>query len=214
MLIADNGRLFGILTPAGRVLSSDRGNGYAAESWLRDDGDLAEPGRGLCARAAGSGASTGSRPRCRGSGKLVYVGQPGRGRRGGALRRGGDPDRAELARAAPEGRCLFVGRERLRRDGALAIRLTPDGLEVEGARSRNRARPGPAARGARPDARRRRAGRKWHAGSLTLKAVESNAYAKLTGIVSEALEVAEVACHFNRGSRKRTREAVERAAGQ
>ncbi len=41
VLIADNGRLFGIATPAGRVLSGDRGNGYAAESWLRDDGDLA-----------------------------------------------------------------------------------------------------------------------------------------------------------------------------
>ena len=41
VMIADNGRLFGILTPAGRILSSERGGGYAAESWLTEDGDLA-----------------------------------------------------------------------------------------------------------------------------------------------------------------------------
>ena len=41
ILIADNGRIFGVLTESGRILSSGEGNGYAAENWLRDDGDLA-----------------------------------------------------------------------------------------------------------------------------------------------------------------------------
>jgi hypothetical protein len=41
----------------------------------------------------------------------------------------------------PEGRCLFIGPERLAREGALAIWLDPDGLRIEGARARNRARP-------------------------------------------------------------------------
>jgi hypothetical protein len=44
-------------------------------------------------------------------------------------------------REAPAGRCLFVGAERLRRDGALAIDISAKGLRVEGARSRNRSRP-------------------------------------------------------------------------
>ena len=41
----------------------------------------------------------------------------------------------------PEGRCLFVGERRLRRDGALALRLTPQGVEVEGTLAGNRTRP-------------------------------------------------------------------------
>ena len=41
ILIAESGRLFGIRSDAGRLLSSARGNGYAAASWLENDGDLA-----------------------------------------------------------------------------------------------------------------------------------------------------------------------------
>ena len=59
ILIADSGRLFGVLTDAGRMLSSDKGNGYAAESWLENDGDWRarpRPMRGgrWCARGTGS----------------------------------------------------------------------------------------------------------------------------------------------------------------
>ena len=73
ILIADSGRLFGIRTEAGRVLSSDKGNGFAAESWLQDDGDLATQAEAMRA-ARWCGGATGSRPRCRGSGRCVYVG--------------------------------------------------------------------------------------------------------------------------------------------
>ena len=52
-------------------------------------------------------------------------------------------------REAPAGRCLFVGADRLRRDGALAIDVSAGGLRVEGARSRNRGRPWTADPGAR-----------------------------------------------------------------
>ena len=138
VIIADTGRLFGILTPAGRVLSSDRGNGYAAESWLRDDGDRADQ-----AEAWARGRLERRKHRIEavvpGIGKLVYVGTK--------QATGAAALCAEAAiliapnwRERPEGRCLFVGRERLDRDGALAISLTPDGLEVEGARSSNRER--------------------------------------------------------------------------
>ncbi len=139
VMIADNGRLFGIRTPAGRVLSSDSGNGYAAESWLRDDGDLATQAdayaRGRLQRRKNRIVTE-----VPGIGRLVYV---------------GTKDAADAVALcaetailiapnwpkAPEGRCLFVGRERLRRDGALAIRVTPEGVEVEGARSASQGRP-------------------------------------------------------------------------
>ena len=131
VLIAENGRLFGIETPAGRILSAAEGNGFAAASWLEDDGDLA----GQAAAYARGGLE---RRRHRieaeipGLGRLVYVGS----------REAGTAE-AECAAAAvliapnwedvPAGPCLFVGRERLRRGGALAVRVGERGLLVEGA---------------------------------------------------------------------------------
>ena len=44
-------------------------------------------------------------------------------------------------RSAPDGGVPLRRPRRLRRDGALAIRVTPRGLEVAGARSLNRGRP-------------------------------------------------------------------------
>ncbi len=139
VVIADDGRLFGVATPRGRVLSSGTGNAFAAEAWLRDDGDLATQAeaweRGRLARVRHR--ITAEVP---GLGTVLYVGAS-------------DPTGAEALCAsaavliapnwpvAPAGRCLFVGRERLRRDGALAIRVTPVGPEVEGARSAGRGRP-------------------------------------------------------------------------
>jgi competence protein ComEC len=41
LLISADGVLAGVLGPQGRALSAPRGAGFAAESWLADDGDLA-----------------------------------------------------------------------------------------------------------------------------------------------------------------------------
>jgi competence protein ComEC len=136
VLIADTGRLFGIATPAGRVLSAATGNGFAAASWLEDDGDLVDQ-----AAAHARGGLERRRHRIEaevpGLGRLVYVGS-----------RDAAGAEAECAAAAvliapnweraPAGRCLFVGRERLARDGALALRITERGLDVAGARSSGR----------------------------------------------------------------------------
>lgn len=43
LLISSDGVLAGVLGAEGRALSSPRGAGFAAESWLADDGDLADP---------------------------------------------------------------------------------------------------------------------------------------------------------------------------
>ena len=115
VMIAENGRLFGIRTPAGRVLSSDKGNGYAAESWLRDDGDLATQAD---AHARGKLERRKNRivAEVPGLGRVVYVGAKDA--------RGAAALCAETAiliapnwSAEPHGRCLFVGRARLRSRG-------------------------------------------------------------------------------------------------
>ncbi len=139
MLVADTGRFFGILTEEGRILSSASGNGFAAASWLSADGDRA----GQAAAHARGGLK---RVRHRieaeapGIGRVLYVGS-----------QDGATADADCAAAAiliapnwtrpPEGGCLFVGAERLAREGALAIRLAGGEMQVEGARGRNRARP-------------------------------------------------------------------------
>ncbi len=43
LLISSDGVLAGVLGPQGRALSSPHGAGFAAASWLADDGDLADP---------------------------------------------------------------------------------------------------------------------------------------------------------------------------
>lgn len=43
LLISSDGVLAGVLGPEGRALSAPRGAGFAAESWLANDGDLADP---------------------------------------------------------------------------------------------------------------------------------------------------------------------------
>ena len=75
-----------------------------------------------------------------GLGQLLYVGSKDAA--------GGAADCAAAAvliapnwRSAPAGGCFFVGADALRRQGALAIRVTPRGLVVAGARSLNRDRP-------------------------------------------------------------------------
>jgi competence protein ComEC len=140
ILVSDDGRLIGVMTGQGRALNTARGNGFAAENWLRNDGDLADQ-----ATAHARGDMQHSRGRTEvtvpGLGTLVY-----RGSR--------EPDAQDLAECrsaailvapnwgdAPEGDCLFVGRQVLRREGALAIRLTDEGPLVVGAKTLNATRP-------------------------------------------------------------------------
>lgn len=135
VVIADDGRLFGFRTAAGRVLSGT-GNGFAAEAWLRDDGDLASPEEAY-ARGRLPRVKHRIRADVPGVGTVLYV--------GATQAELGLCDTAAVLIApnwaeAPPGRCLFVGKDRLRRDGALAIRLTKAGLRVEGARSVSRGR--------------------------------------------------------------------------
>lgn len=155
ILVADNGRLFGIETAAGRVLSAPKGNGYAAQSWLENDGDRVSQ-----ADAYARGSLKRRRNRIEadvpGIGRLLYVGTTD------AASAASDCAAARVLIAPrwetpPPGGCLFIGQERLRRDGALAIRITDDGLTVQGARTENTrrlwTRPGGDAKTSRPEKR-------------------------------------------------------------
>ena len=57
LLISSDGVLAGVLGPEGRALSSPRGAGFAAEAWLADDGDLADP-KTAASRAGFEGTKT------------------------------------------------------------------------------------------------------------------------------------------------------------
>jgi competence protein ComEC len=140
ILIAENGRLFGILTPEGRALSSGRGNGFVALSWLRNDGDGADqPAAAARAdMARGRGRAEIEVP---GLGAFRYLGSRAADARTRDACRDAGILLAPRWREQPEGGCLFIGAERLRRDGALAIRLDGPGMAVAGARAVNRNRP-------------------------------------------------------------------------
>ncbi len=60
LLISSDRVLAGVLGPQGRALSAPRGAGFAAESWLADDGDLADP-KLASARAGFDGPKTARR---------------------------------------------------------------------------------------------------------------------------------------------------------
>lgn len=135
VLIAENGRLFGVMTAQGRALSTDRGGGYAAASWLENDGDTASQAeaamRGRFQR--GRGRIEGTVP---GLGPIVYNGSKDPA--------AGDRECTEAAiliapkwSEKPRGRCLFINAETLRREGALAIRVQDGAMRVEGALARD-----------------------------------------------------------------------------
>lgn len=143
ILIAENGRLFGVRTEAGRVLNSGRGNGFAAGIWLDNDGDRAgQEVAFVRAARAGMERSRGlARIDVAGLGPFLYRGSAAPDAEGAAACREVAVLLAPRWRQAPPGRCLFIGADMLRREGALAIRLDAGRLQIDGARSANRSRP-------------------------------------------------------------------------
>ncbi len=145
LLIADNGRLFGVETQDGRALSVGKGAGFAAQSWLKKDGDVATQ---EIAAARGSFVRTRNRIETDvpGIGRVVYVG------RSDAAEADAECAAAAILiapnwSAAPAGPCIFLDAARLARDGAISVQAGQGGLVLNGALSANRSRPwtrGPA----------------------------------------------------------------------
>ena len=140
ILIAEDGRLFGIRTEEGRALNTARGNSFAAEAWLENDGDDATQAAAY-ARAAmnrGRGRAEYDVP---GLGMLRYVGSKAPDSATQEACRDAAILLAPNWRKPPAGGCLFIGRDRLRKEGAIAIGLVGGRLSFEGAKTRNAARP-------------------------------------------------------------------------
>ncbi|MEM9796524.1 MAG: ComEC/Rec2 family competence protein [Pseudomonadota bacterium] len=132
ILISADGRLVGHLGPEGRAISREKGAGFVAEAWLENDGDPADQARA----AARTVAPTDGLP--------ILT----------AVRRKADID-AALAHCATEprwivasvdlppeaGLCRLLDPDRLRESGALAIRGTETGWQLQTAREAQGQRP-------------------------------------------------------------------------
>jgi competence protein ComEC len=140
VLIAPEGRLIGVMGPEGRALDHPRAQSYAAETWLRRDGD----GAAQKTAAARSGLARGkswSSARLANGWRLEVV--HSRHLAAGRLATLCQPRTLVVARygGPREGPCLYLGEETLARLGAVAIRATPDGLALAAARNPARRRP-------------------------------------------------------------------------
>ena len=129
-LISQSGALVGVMTPEGRALSKPRGDGFAAESWLENDGDRADQA-GAHARA-----DFGDGPvRIVQVGGMTLLHATGKGASAEALTRCREADLVvvNVAVREPES-CEVYDARRLAQTGALAIEKGPEGPRVVTAR--------------------------------------------------------------------------------
>ncbi|MEM9344909.1 MAG: ComEC/Rec2 family competence protein [Pseudomonadota bacterium] len=139
ILITEDAGLVGIMTDGGRVLSKERGNGFAAETWLENDGDVAT--QKIAFDRAGFTEAGGFTEALIDGRKLRHVFGRGAADRIGLACDGADlvivaTDTAE----APDG-CWLIDRKGLRGTGAIAVYVDPSGLTVRSAADRTGHRP-------------------------------------------------------------------------
>jgi competence protein ComEC len=136
LLISSDGRLLGLMGPEGRALSAARGGGFAAETWLENDGDLVAQD----VAAARSGFTGMKGERWFQIGGLTGVALSGKGaadKLEAVCSTGALVILAERARDVPEG-CRLIDQRVLEATGALAIRAEGDALVFTATRDRAR----------------------------------------------------------------------------
>ena len=134
VLISDSGGLVGVMTPAGRVLNKSRGEGFAAQIWLENDGDGAAQATAF-ARIGFTGGKGNLRFQVADQAFTLLSGR-------GAAARVSDSctDAAYVILAAKNERgadafpCQVIDRTLLRDLGSVAIFDRPEGLKILGAR--------------------------------------------------------------------------------
>lgn len=125
LLISGDGTLVGLMTPAGRAISKEKGGGFIAKSWLEDDGDGAlQPD--AFQRAAFSGGKGALMADLKGQPLRVFTGKGAAGRARDACRDGAIVVLSEDW-AAPSGGCILFDRRKLRRTGAVAVYQAAEG---------------------------------------------------------------------------------------
>ena len=138
LLVAPEGRLIGLMGPEGRVLDTGKAQSFAAENWLRRDGDPADQ------------ATAAARPGFAREGKRLSA-ELSNGWRLEVL--GGRPEPADVAALCQprtlliarngdpiDGPCIYFGADALAASGALAIDPDGDGLSIRRASDDSRGR--------------------------------------------------------------------------
>lgn len=132
LLITSDGRLLGLLGPEGRALSAAKGGGFAAESWLENDGDLVTQEN--AALRTGFGGPKGARRFSLGG--LTGMALSGKGAEEKLAAACAEVDLVVIAariESPPEG-CIVIDQNRLRQTGALAVRVSGGQITVTGTR--------------------------------------------------------------------------------
>ena len=130
-LISSDGTLVGLMGPEGRALSSPRGAGFTARSWLEDDGDLTAP-QEAALRPGFSGPKGARAFQIAGLRGEVLAGKAALDEVAAAC---GRADvvvvPASLGEVEPVPGCLIIDRGMLDRSGALALHPVPGGVRLE-----------------------------------------------------------------------------------
>jgi len=129
VLVSSTGGLVGVLGAEGRILSSPRGDGFAASLWLENDGDLADQGT-AAARPGFSGPAGARRIRVDGATLVHVTGRSGATRAAEACRAADIVVTTAALDPAPPGPCLMLDADRLGRLGAAAITVEARGIGV------------------------------------------------------------------------------------
>lgn len=133
LLISGDGKLLGLAGPDGRALSADRGGGFAAESWLENDGDLS--GQKSAAKRAGFTGPKGERWfDLAGFSAVSLSGKDAVGKLDAACAKAGLVILADWAKATPKG-CTLIDMRVLSGTGPLAVWAGKDGIRVERTRT-------------------------------------------------------------------------------
>lgn len=147
ILVAPEGEAVGLMTSAGRAVSKPSGGGFVISTWLLEDGDTADQ-RQSAARPGWTGDRRDRRADLPHGWQIWHFTGKGSGQRAGPACR---PQRILVATERITGLpetppCLVLDPPRLRRSGAVAIEVTPEGprlrsvAEVHRRTSRGRAR--------------------------------------------------------------------------
>jgi competence protein ComEC len=145
LLVAGDGAIAGVTGPEGRALSKPRGGGFAAESWLENDGDLAEQA-GAAARPGFDGPLAARRFVVAGLSAVILSGKSAAAALPAACAGADLVIVPVVAEGNPPGRCTVIDAALLARTGALAGEAGPQGLWLRPTHRAARAwEPGPVA---------------------------------------------------------------------
>jgi competence protein ComEC len=128
VLVAGSGGLVGVMTPEGRALSKARGDGFAADSWLENDGDPV--GQEAAHARAGFAGEDGARILVGDGLRIVHL----TGRGAAEALPGVCAEGALVvlnAEAEAPGDCMLLDTARLRETGTVALYAAPEGLRMQ-----------------------------------------------------------------------------------